>query len=62
MQLVLDRDLELAAGDAGEDVDLGEVDTGVSVEAVGVLDNDEVEPAAAPRPARRRPDLVAHLF
>lgn len=53
-------DLELVK--VVEDVELGEVERGVVVAGVRVLDDDEIEPAAAALAARRDADLVPDLL
>jgi hypothetical protein len=47
--------------EAAEDVELGDDERGHRVDARGVAQGDEVEPAGAPRAARRRAELAAAL-
>lgn len=57
---VADGDLELVK--VVEDVELGQVDGRVVVAGVRVLDDDQIQPAAAPCAAGRDADLVAYFL
>lgn len=60
--LVLVADGDLDGGEGIEDVELGEVESRVVVQVVRVLDDDQVEPAAAAGAASGDTDFVANLL